>query len=74
MRSSSGGLSLEQPQAFHNQRPQAIAATGFPQPAATGHCSHRLSTTMRPQVISDTGFPCGHMPCTGVDFDLLLLQ
>ena len=23
--------------AFHNQRPQAIAATGFPQPAATGH-------------------------------------
>ena len=31
--------------AFHNQRPQAIAATGFPQPAATGHCSHRLSTT-----------------------------
>ena len=23
---------LEQPQAFHNQRPQAIAATGFPQP------------------------------------------
>ena len=28
-------------QAFHNQRPQAIAATGFPQPAATGHCSHR---------------------------------
>ena len=66
--------------AFHNQRPQAIAATGssgsyclhaatgFPQPAATGHCSHRLSTTMRPQVISDTGFPCGHMPCTGVDY------
>ena len=44
------------------------AATGFPQPAATGHCSHRLSTTMRPQVISDTGFPCGHMPCTGVDY------
>ena len=31
--------------AFHNQQPQAIAATGFPQPAATGHCSHRLSTT-----------------------------
>ena len=23
---------VEQPQAFHNQRPQAIAATGFPQP------------------------------------------
>ena len=44
------------------------AATGFPQPAATGHCSHRLSTTMRPQVISDTGFPCGHMPCTGVGY------
>ena len=35
----------QRPQAFHNQRPQAIAATGFPQPAATGHCSHRLSTT-----------------------------
>ena len=27
--------------AFHNQRPQGIAATGLPQPAATGHCSHR---------------------------------
>ena len=40
-----GRWPLEQPQAFHNQRPQAIAATGFPQPAATGHCSHRLSTT-----------------------------
>ena len=26
---------------------EALAATGFPQPAATGHCSHRLSTTMR---------------------------
>ena len=24
--------------AFHNQRPQAIAAKGFPQSAATGHC------------------------------------
>ena len=57
---------LEQPQAFHNRRPHAIAATGLSQPAATGHCSHRLSTTIRPQVISDTGFPCGHMPCTGV--------
>ena len=30
--------------------------------AATGHCSHRLSTTMRPQVIAATGFPCGHTP------------
>ena len=27
--------------AFHNQRPRAIADTGFLQPAATGHCSHR---------------------------------
>ena len=27
-----GRWPLEQPQAFHNQRPQAIAATGFPQP------------------------------------------
>ena len=33
--------------AFHNQRPQAIAATGFPQPAATGHCSHRLPQPAR---------------------------
>ena len=28
-------------EAFHNQRPQAIAATGFPQPAATGHCNSK---------------------------------
>ena len=27
-----GRWPLEQPRAFHNQRPQAIAATGFPQP------------------------------------------
>ena len=47
--------------AFHNQRPQAIGATGFPQLEATGYCSHRLATTTRLQVISDTGFPCGHM-------------
>ena len=33
--------------AFHNQRPQAIAATGLPQPAATGHCSHRLPQRAR---------------------------
>ena len=33
--------------AFHNQRPQAIAATGFPQPAATGHCSHKLPQPAR---------------------------
>ena len=46
---------------IHNQRSQAIGATGFPQLAATGYCSHRLATTTRLQVISDTGFPCGHM-------------
>ena len=61
--STTSGHRPLQPQAFHNH----AAAT-------TGHCSHRLSTTMRPQVISDTGFPCGHMPCTRVDFDVLLLQ
>ena len=33
--------------AFHNQRPQAIAATGFPQSAATSHCSHRLPQPVR---------------------------
>ena len=33
--------------AFHNQRPQAIAATGFPQSAATGHCSHGLPQPVR---------------------------
>ena len=33
--------------AFHHQRPQAIAATGLRQPAATGHCSHRLPQRAR---------------------------
>ena len=33
--------------AFHNQRPQAIAATGLPPRAATGHCSHRLPQRAR---------------------------
>ena len=33
--------------AFHNQRPHAIAATGFPQSAATGHCSHRPAQLVR---------------------------
>ena len=26
---------------YHNQRPQAIAATGFSTTAVSGHCSHR---------------------------------
>ena len=33
--------------AFDNQRPQATAATGFPQSAATGHCSHGIPQPVR---------------------------
>ena len=39
-----------QPQAFHNQRPQAIAATGFPQPArAPRRAADRMDPAAMPR-------------------------
>ena len=54
--------------AFHNQRPQAIAATGFPQTAATGHCSHMLSQSLskycRPSEPTARMIACNSRPPT----------
>ena len=45
-----GRWPLEQPQAFHNQRPQAIAATGFQQPArAPRRAADRMDPAAMPR-------------------------
>ena len=48
--STSSGHRPLQPQAFHNQRPQAIAATGFPQPArAPRRAADRMDPAAMPR-------------------------
>ena len=61
-----GVIAFMQLQAFHNQRPQAIAATGFPQP-----CGRKSFPTQA--FHAATCHVQGWLCSTG-DFDLLLLQ